>query len=224
MKKLFFTVIILTLTTSIYGNSELCLHKIVSYEAAVKHKSKKKVLALSLLLPGLGEQYMGHKRKAIRACVIEATIWSAFFGGKWYANVLKNDYILYAHSNSGARTGKEENYYGAIEWYPDLKSYNVFVREESRAIYPDSIEARKKYEEEHSLADTLAWKWANDEEWDKYRELRNKNRSIIKNTSYCVGAAILNRIASAIIATHLPESGFGLQIEPNGFKINFALK
>ncbi|MCK4307023.1 hypothetical protein KAW50_02220 [candidate division WOR-3 bacterium] len=220
MKKLFFTVVIVFLSTAIYGGRS---ERVSPSGIVVEHKSQKKTIALSLLLPGLGEQYMGHKKSAIRAYAIEATIWSAFFGARWYAGVLKDDYILHAHSNSGALIGKEEDYYDAVEWYPNLEAYNLSIREDARAMYSE-IEAKEKYIEEHSLSDTVAWKWADEQKWDEYRELRKKKRSVLQNASYCVGVAILNRVASAIIATHLPESGFGLQIEPNGIKIRFALR
>ena len=229
MKKLFFTVVAIFLSTAIYGS--VIRRKIVSPpEIVVEPKSTKKALALSLLLPGLGEQYMGHKKSAIRAYAIEATIWSAFFGGRWYAGVLKDDYILYAHSNSGALIGKDEDYYDAVEWYPNLEGYNTYISEKARDLYTEEDYGKKarelqlEYIEEHSLSDALAWKWADEQKWNKYRELRKKKRSVLQNTSYRVFAAILNRVASAIIATHLPKSGFGLQIEPNGVKIHFALR
>ncbi len=193
-------------------------------DIVVEPKSQKKALALSLLLPGLGEQYMGHKKDAIRAYAIEATIWSVFFGARWYAGVLTDNYTLYAHSNSGAHTGKDEEYYEHVEWYQNLEAYNTGVREEARSLYPNSRENQQKYIDEHSLSNTLAWDWTDEKKWGKYQELRKERRTVLQHAGYCVGVAILNRISSAIIATHLPESGLGLQIEPNGLKIRFALR
>lgn len=193
-------------------------------EIVLEPKSKKKAIALSIFLPGLGEHYMGSKSNALRAYVIETGIWSTFFGARWYSGVIRNNSILYAHANAEAKVIDDESYYEAIERFENLEAYNTAVREEARQLYPDSRDKQLSYIEEHSFPDSLWWEWKEDAKLDEYRRLRYQSREMIRNTSYCVGAAILNRIISVIIATHLPISGVGLQIEPNGVKVSFALK
>lgn len=193
-------------------------------EIVLEPKSHKKALALSLLLPGLGEQYVGSKSDAIRAYAIEIGIWSTFFGLRWYAGVIAKDCILYACANAEAKSNQNNEYYETVEWYENLEAYNISVREEARSRYPDSREEQLKYIEEYSLPDSVRWEWQDTNKWNEYRSLRSNSRAILQNTSYCVGAAIVNRIVSAIIATHLPTSGLGLEIEPNGVKIRVAFK
>ena len=193
-------------------------------EIVLEPKSHKKALALSLLLPGLGEQYIGSKADAIRGYAIEAGIWSTFFGLRWYAGVLDKDGILYACAHADAKSKQNEEYYETVEWYENLEAYNIAVREEARSRYPDSREEQLKYIEEYSLPDSLRWEWQDESKWNEYRSLRSNSRSMLRNTSYCIGAAIVNRIVSAIIATHLPTSGLGLEVEPNGVKIKVAFK
>jgi hypothetical protein len=197
-------------------------------EIVVEPKSHRKALALSALLPGLGEYYMGGKSDAIRACAIEVGIWSTFFGARWYAGVVASDCEIFAHANAGARVGwEDEEYYKAVEWKENLEAYNRSVREEASWIYqndPDSLAQKMDYCKEHSFPDSVAWEWKNEANWDKYRTLRSRGREILRNTTYCVGAAILNRVFSAIIATHLPVSGLGLHIEPNGVQVRYAIR
>ncbi|MBI4721923.1 MAG: hypothetical protein HY769_02815 [Candidatus Stahlbacteria bacterium] len=187
-------------------------------------KSHKKAIALSLLLPGLGEQYMGSKSDALRAYTIETGIWSTFFGLRWYAGVLAKDCLLYACANADAKSKQNNEYYETVEWYKNLEAYNIAVKEDARSRYPDSLEEQLKYIEENSLPDSLWWEWQDEKKWDEYRSLRSNSRSMFRNTSYCIGLAIVNRIVSAIIATHLPTSGLGLEVEPNGVKIRVAFK
>jgi hypothetical protein len=197
-------------------------------EIVVEPKSHRKALAMSALLPGLGEYYMGGKSDAIRACLIEVGIWSTFFGARWYAGLMANDCETYAHANAGATVGwEDEEYYKAVEWKENLEAYNTSVREDARWIYqndPDSLAKRMDYYKKHSFAESLAWEWKDEARWDKYRSLRSRGREILRNTTYCVGAAILNRVVSAVIATHLPVSGLGLHVKPNGMEIRYAIR
>ena len=192
-------------------------------EIVLEPKSHKKAIALSLLLPGLGEQYMGDKFGAIRAYVIEGSIWATLFGFRWYAGLVTKNYILYAHANSGAKPGESEAYYDAVEWYEDLEAYRRYIREEARYLYPDNLEGQHQYFDEHNLSDNLTWSWEDESEWGKYRSLRKEKREILQRATYCIGAALLNRVISAVIAIHEPPR-YGLLIEPNGFKFFVALK
>jgi hypothetical protein len=196
----------------------------VTSETKKEAKSRKRALFLSLLLPGLGEHYMDSKKDAIRAYIIETGIWSYFFGARWYVGVLAKDCILYAQANAGAKKGLNEDYYDAVEKYKNLEAYNTAVREEARRLYPKNREEQLKYIEENSFPDSLRWEWKDEKELDKYRELRSKKRRILHRTSYCIGIAVLNRIVSAIIATHLPKSKYSLRIEPNGIYLSYSLK
>lgn len=187
-------------------------------EIVLEPKSTRKAMALSALLPGLGEHYMGYKSDAIRAYVIEGAIWLTYLGMRWYAGVLTNDYILYAHVHSGAKTGSDELYYDAVEWYNDLDAYNEYIRQEARELYPDDTESRLRYIEENKLSEDLRWSWDNDSKWSKYRNLRKEKREVLQRVSYCIGAAILNRVISAVIASRVSPR-YGLLIEPNGIKL-----
>ncbi|MCK4353207.1 hypothetical protein KAW65_07365 [candidate division WOR-3 bacterium] len=217
------------LSTAVYGVEEL---KPLDFppEIVLEPKSHKKAIALSLLVPGLGEQYMGNKKDAIRAYLIEGSIWFTYFGFRWYAGVLKNDYMLYAHANSGAKMGEGGDYYDTVEWYESLDDYNEYIRQEAREIYPkdkypeDARERQLKYIEENSMPESLKWDWSiSNGKWKGYRNLRKEKREVLQRASYCVGAAILNRLISAIIASHEPPR-YGLIIKPNGFKVFFTLK
>ncbi|MDI6840729.1 MAG: hypothetical protein QMD71_07785 [bacterium] len=217
------------LSATIYGQEFSPGHIRVPPEILLKPKSHKKALALSLLLPGLGEQYIGDKSGAVRAYAIEASIWATFFGFRWYAGLITKNYILYGYANSGAKTGKDEDYYNAVEWYENLEAYNTYIREEARYLYPeekypeDARERQLKYIEEHSLPDSLKWEWDNQSKWNKYRSLRREKREVLQRATYCIGVAILNRVISGVIAAHTSPR-YGLLIEPYGVKVFLALR
>ncbi len=190
-----------------------------------KKKDKRKAMGLSLVLPGLGETYMGHKNKALRAYITEGSIWLAYAGFKVFAGILKDNYLLYASGNAGASMNGQENYYDAVEWYESIEDYNDDVREEARYYYPDDMDGFKKYYEENKMPDSLSWQWESTSAMDKYRNLRKGKRIVLQNASYCIGGAILNRLISTVIILTTKEKfpKYNLEFIPKSAEIRLCL-
>lgn len=190
-----------------------------------KKKDKRKAMGLSLVLPGLGETYMGHKNKALRAYITEGSIWLTYLGFKVFAGILKDNYTLYATENSGALMNGDEKYYDAIEWYESTEDYNDDVRIEARYYYPDDMDGFKKYYEENKMPDSLSWQWESISAMDKYRNLRKGKRIVLQNASYCIGGAILNRLISTVIILTTKEKSpkYNLEFIPKCAEIRLCL-
>jgi hypothetical protein len=199
-----------------------------------EQKATNKAVLLSILLPGLGEQYLGDTKGAIREYLTEGAIWTTYFTAKWYAGNQAHNYDLYSKMN--ARTfpeyqvenGMRGTYYDAMEWYESIEVYNTMIREEARATYPDSLAdaraERLKYIEENSISDTLSWKWTDMNKWDEFRQLRKTERDIIQKAGYCVGIALANRLVSALMVAYKVPKNYGLDIEQNGIQLNYMFK
>jgi len=188
-------------------------------------KSLPKAVFLSLVLPGAGQYYLDAKREARAFFAVEAVAWSAYLGLNWYGRRVKDDYKVYAVSRAGAspKTHSEEYYY-AIEVYRTNDIYNEEVRREARGLYPGDLEAQREYVLEHGYWGEDGWAWGDDRAWGEYGEMRTSSRDCFHKASYCVGAALLNRMVSAILAAKVTKdrnreleggSQFNLQFEPN---------
>jgi len=186
-------------------------------------KTTRKAVALSLMVPGLGELYMGEKNDALRAFVIEGGIILTYFGFNKYADILRNDYIKYAYQHAGARTELDEDYYNAVEWYSSRESYNINVREEARRLFPDDRVKQLDYIKHNEILPERDWEWQKDN-WQIFRNLRRGERKALSNASYCIGADILNRIISAVISSRIGKEkklNIFLDPQPIGIKLSY---
>ncbi|HID93545.1 MAG TPA: hypothetical protein EYP60_05555 [bacterium (Candidatus Stahlbacteria)] len=190
--------------------------KFVNYESDYENNLTRKALFLSLLLPGLGHSYLGSKQTATKFYALEGGIWLTYLGFRCYSTILRDDAILYAHANASASVKGDEDYYAAIEWYPDLQSYNIHVIEEARFNFPTNRDSQLAYIEEHAIPDSLAWNWQDNNAWRMYKKLRKDARIALQNASYCIGAAIFNRIMSGIAAARATKGlqGVNLWMKP----------
>jgi hypothetical protein len=197
-------------------------------------KTTNKGILLSILLPGLGEQYLGDNKGAIREYLIEGAIWTTYFTAHWYAGNLAHNYDIYSKMNT--RTSPEcqvsneikNTYYDAMEWYESREVYNTMIREEARAYYPDTSKNARaeqlKYVAENSISDSLNWNWTDVNKWDEFRGLRKTERDIIQKAGYCVGIALANRLVSALMVAYKVPKSYGLNIESNGIQLNYNFK
>jgi TM2 domain-containing membrane protein YozV len=187
-----------------------------------EEKTTKKAVVLSLVVPGLGELYMGEKDDALRAFAIEGGIILSYFGLNWYSDILRDDYIKYAYHHAGARTGMDEDYYNAVEWYSSRESHNISVREEARSLFPNEREKQLKYIKDNEIPSELDWRWQ-ENEWQIFRDLRRGERRALSNASYCIGVGIVNRIISAIISARIgKERSINLFFEPQPMGIRLS--
>ena len=154
-----------------------------------QRKSVGKAALYSMLLPGWGEYYVGHKRKARVFFAIEALSWIGFAGFTIYGNWKENDYIRFAAERAGADLhGKDQWFRDIVGFYDDIDQYNSF----GRVYDPD-----RPY-----LDDNRAnhWRWQNQSDRAVYRHLKNRSHEAGRRAEFMIGLAILNRVASVIDA------------------------
>jgi len=102
----------------------------------------RKAVLLSLLLPGAGELYSGHKGRATGFFISEGAIWANFAAWEVAGHLRKNDYIEQARLNAGLGTESEsDDYWRLVGTYmrssgsgPD--SYEDALRRDARNEFP----------------------------------------------------------------------------------------
>jgi hypothetical protein len=154
-------------------------------------KSSKKAALYSALLPGLGEYYVGHKKKARYFFAAEAMSWIAFFGFRTYANWKEDDYINLARLNAGIDLeGRPDWLVDFVAFYDDIHQYNELGR---------ALDRSRPYLEDN--ADNH-WAWDSPDDKAAFRQIKNRADEFQRRATFAIGAMVVLRIASVIDAIH----------------------
>jgi hypothetical protein len=170
-------------------------------------KSAARAMFSSAVLPGLGEQYLGHQRRAKTFYVIEGVIWSSFIFFSIQADDRQDRQIEYAVVNARAANDLDSDYYEHIGLWLSLEEWHDIVRRDARLNFPDDPAAQEAFFEENKRYDVGEyWSWPSDDERNRYRQLRSQAERSYRNRRLALGAAIFNRIASMVDALALTRS------------------
>ncbi len=145
--------------------------------------------ALSLLVPGLGEYYLGHRTKAKYFFAGEAFTWIGYFSFHTYAGWKKADAVDYAAQYANANLqGRDDTFMDLVGFYTDIDQYNTLGR---------VSDPERPY-----LADTPAnhWRWQSDSTQAAFRDIKNRSREAYRRANFMLGVAVVSRIVSVIDA------------------------
>jgi len=170
-------------------------------------KSALWAVTASAILPGLGEQYLGHTNRAKVFFIVEGVIWTSFIFYNIQADDRQDRQIEYAVVNAGAPGDLDSEYYEHIGLWISLEEWHDIVRRDARLSHPDDPEAQEAFFQENKRYDQGAyWAWLSDDERSEYRQLRSQAERSYRNRRLALGAAIFNRIASMVDALALTRS------------------
>jgi hypothetical protein len=172
----------------------------------------RKALMLSLLLPGAGETYSGHKGRATGFFVSEGAIWANFAAWEIAGHLRKNNYIEQAQLNAGLGTNSgSDDYWRLVGVYtrssgsgPD--SYEDALRRDARNEFPTDPAAQDAWVAQRLPTGDRAWNWSSAALQESYRETRQNSSRAFSRAKFSFALAILNRIASAIDTQMLHRS------------------
>lgn len=154
------------------------------------YKSPSRALLYSLLLPGLGEIYVGDSRN--RAAIFltsEVGIWASFFTFRQMGNWREDDYIEFATAYAGVDPeGKDDHFWDMVGFYENRDEYNkvsrVYTRE--NPFFPESPD--------------WDWQWQSATQRARYRDIKNDSKTHFRNADWMLAVAGLNRAVSAFFA------------------------
>lgn len=154
-----------------------------------QEKSVLKAVLYSALLPGMGEYYVGNRKKARFFFAVEAMAWIGFVSQRTYGNWKQNDMRKYAADYAGASMDDKDRWFeDMVGFYSDLDTYNDRGRvdDPERPYLVDNPDNH--------------WSWENTQSKNVYRGLKNSYRDAYRRAQFMVGLAIVNRIVSVIDA------------------------
>jgi hypothetical protein len=177
-----------------------------SDRAARKHgaANPRKALMLSLLLPGTGELYSGHKGRATGFFISEGAIWANFAAWEIAGHLRQNNYIEQAQLNAGLGTGSgSDDYWRLVGTYTrssgsGVDSYEDALRRDARNQYPSDPAAQDAYVAQRLPTGSRAWDWTSASALQSYRITRQNATRAFNRAKFSFALAILNRLASAI--------------------------
>lgn len=172
--------------------------------AARPEKSSKKAMLLSMLLPGAGEMYSGHKGRATGFFISEGLIWANYVTWQIAGHLRRDNYVEQARLNAGMGTTSEsDDFWRLVGVYtrssgsgPD--SYEDALRRDARNEFPSDPAAQDAWVAERLPTGNRAWNWTSAEAQENFRETRQSSTRAFQRAKYSFALAILNRVASVI--------------------------
>lgn len=187
----------------------LCVLRVLSAAAAEQEYSGKYIVA-SLAVPGAGEMWMKSHLKGEIFLWTDAAVWVTYGTMTAVGNSRNQSAKLFAREFSGSSMAQRtDDYYVALERYPNSDMYNEDVRRDARELYPNDPDQQRAYAASHSYTGDNAWTWGSDSLRYSYWRQRKSSRSVLHTAGFVVGAALVDRLASAIdvaFFTRAPEA------------------
>ena len=152
-------------------------------------KSRGRAFFLSLVLPGLGERYVGNKGKAQFFFATEISLWLSYTGFVTYREWQKDDYKTYAATHAGVDLdGKSESYFVDIGNYNNIYQYNeTKLRDRNLPEYYYDV-------------DEYYWSWDSPTDQHNFKQMRLSADRADNRATFVIGAIFANHLISAIDA------------------------
>ncbi len=176
-------------------NFEFDSPEIQLLEPQKERKSVAKAFIYSLLIPGMGEAYVGRTGYTKIFMSLEVLGWGLLIGNYEHVSWLQNDYKNYARQHADVSQGsKDDGYWIDIGKYDVIYEYNEQRRRDRDvdAIY-----------EENAIN---YWRWDTHSNRLDYDGRRIHSRELEQNEVYYIGGIVLNHLVSAINALRVAKA------------------
>ena len=187
-------------------------------------RSTSKAVMYSLLLPGLGQWYLGEKTSAKVFFAIDIAIWTSFIVFNVQADLREDEYQEYARTFAGVtQLNHSDDYYGILTEHDSFRDYEDEIKSDGRfALYPDvDVAALDQYFLENRVSDYESWVWWSADHRRAYQDRRSASKRADRRAVYALAAAVANRVASAFFAY---RSGRLSQTEENAQQTGFSIE
>ncbi len=178
-------------------------------------KNKKKTglaILYSLLLPGMGELYADNYSMGQYFTIADAVGWGVVAGYSVYGKNKEDDYKAYAKTYAGVElSNKDSKYFATISAYQNINEYNT-----EKELY-------RQFDETYEV-DKYNWSWKSNAQRKEYRALWISSEGAYNNVRFAVGALIVNRIISAIVAARSVSAYNKRETNDISWQINFSTR
>lgn len=149
----------------------------------------------SLLLPGMGEFYVGEYGIGKYFTITEAALWLTFTSFDMYGNWLRDDARKFAVSHAGIDpSGKDDQFFVDVGNFLNTYEYDE-KKLRDRAV--DKL---------YDINSTYFWRWDSDPNRASYHDMRISHDRVFNNARFVIAVIVVNHIASAVNAARLAVS------------------
>jgi hypothetical protein len=172
-------------------------------KGTVPQKSGILAMGASLVLPGLGQQYLGQKGRALAYFSAEAL----FIFGAAYCNhnaaQIFNSAKSYAweHTNVEGGAGADNKFWQNVRYYDESDGLNQSI---SRG-YNKEQELINRGQDHDYLAPNLQWRWDDPANRKTFGAFLDKSNSYQIVASFFIGAMVLDRLISFVDARFMAQ-------------------
>ena len=158
-------------------------------DPASQKKSPGLAAVYSLLLPGMGELYVGSFSSGKYFLVAEGALWLTYAAFTVHGNSLQDDSRAYAISAAGIDpTAKDDQFYVDIGNFMTTEGYNdKKLRDREPELLYDRTQG-------------FGWDWVSESARTTYKENRLSSETTYNNRKFIVAAIVINHLASAVNA------------------------
>jgi len=173
--------------------------------------SHKKVLPdvlRSLALPGWGALHSGHRNVGFAFLAAEVALWTTVGVSVGQGRLRRGSSEDVANIYAGIDLDSHaDNFRKLISNYRSSDEYNrLVVYREAAALYYGDYQRFNDYIDTHSLGGADAWNWDNEDQWERYRQLRRSSERAFQRARFAAAGALVNRVAAAIVSSRLSAS------------------
>ena len=188
----------------------------ISLPSETASSAEKKSVGLaafySLLLPGMGELYVGDYSSGKYSTIAEAALWIGWTGYQLYGNWVQTDARNFAVQHASVNlANKEDQFFTDIENFPNVYAFNTEMYRE-----------RQSYKAYNSQSASY-WSWDNDVNRASYRDLRVSSDETFNSSRYVAAAIVVNHVLSAFSAARQAISHNDEIEKSSGFEIHARL-
>jgi hypothetical protein len=152
-----------------------------------------------LLIPGLGDRYLGNTGRAYTFFAVEGAIWTSLAVFLVQGRLRENGYKDFAGVFAGVSAGGHtDEYLKLISRHDTSDDYEELIKSEGRAVlYPNANrDALDAYFVQNRIADYEPWAWMSVEDRLKYRRMRSASKRSYRRALYAGATALANRAVS----------------------------
>ena len=144
----------------------------------------------SLLVPGMGELYVGRYSSGKYFTIAEGALWLTYISFQVYGGWVQTDARNFARQHAGITLqDRPDQYYVDIGNFSSLDAFNEEMLRE-RQIH-------KLY------APGALWSWDSGENREAYRQMRVSSDEVFNNSRFVIGAIVINHVISAVNAARM---------------------
>lgn len=169
-------------------------------------------VGLSLIVPGAGEMYAGNMRTGRYLMAADGALWLTYAGFVLHGNWVMDDARTFAAMKSGANfSGKDDRFDVNVGNFMSTDAYN-----ETRL-------RNREYEDVYS-GNSYHWMWLQEGDRQHYRNLRIKSDQIHQSSEFIIGALVVNRIISALLAWRSVQSANATNEFQGGWRLESRIQ